>query len=129
MKGSDVLTCEATGCWMPNELPACIREDLYGKIEEKGGFRNVQPRKKPGTSMSKMVPFLWGFRTAKLRYPGCCPLYMRARHDSAFSWALRVRSLRPSREFLFMAKHQYTQTCHVMALKKVSSPEVKYYAV
>ena len=31
MKGSSSLRCAATGCWNPNELPQCIREDLYGK--------------------------------------------------------------------------------------------------
>jgi hypothetical protein len=32
MKGAaDSLKCLATGCWMPNELPTCIREDLYGE--------------------------------------------------------------------------------------------------
>ncbi|XP_059095480.1 CUB and sushi domain-containing protein 3-like [Tigriopus californicus] len=29
MKGSKLLKCHATGCWMPNELPECVREDLY----------------------------------------------------------------------------------------------------
>ena len=31
MKGTSSLRCAATGCWTPNELPQCIREDLYGK--------------------------------------------------------------------------------------------------
>jgi hypothetical protein len=30
MKGTSSLRCAATGCWTPNELPQCIREDLYG---------------------------------------------------------------------------------------------------
>ena len=29
MKGSNSLKCHATGCWTPNDLPECIREDLY----------------------------------------------------------------------------------------------------
>jgi len=33
MKGStDTLKCSATGCWLPNTLPECIREDLYGRL-------------------------------------------------------------------------------------------------
>ena len=31
MKGSSELKCHATGCWIPNELPECILEDLYGR--------------------------------------------------------------------------------------------------
>ncbi len=31
MKGANSLKCHATGCWMPNDLPECIREDLYGR--------------------------------------------------------------------------------------------------
>ena len=35
MKGPDHLLCHATGCWMPNDLPECIREDLYGEWNPK----------------------------------------------------------------------------------------------
>ena len=32
MKGKRTLKCLTTGCWSPNELPECIREDLHGKF-------------------------------------------------------------------------------------------------
>ena len=30
MKGIKSLKCHPTGCWTPNDLPQCIREDLEG---------------------------------------------------------------------------------------------------
>ena len=39
MKGTTALRCAATGCWNPNELPQCIREDIYG---EKFKFENCK---------------------------------------------------------------------------------------
>jgi hypothetical protein len=30
MKESNSLKCHPTGCWTPNDLPQCIREDLLG---------------------------------------------------------------------------------------------------
>ena len=32
MKAQSKLKCHSTGCWTPNELPQCIREDLYRKL-------------------------------------------------------------------------------------------------
>ena len=31
MKNVWTLKCHSTGCWTPNELPQCIREDIYSK--------------------------------------------------------------------------------------------------
>ena len=32
MKAQSKLKCHSTGCWTPNELPQCIREDLFCKM-------------------------------------------------------------------------------------------------
>ena len=32
MKGTGILKCYATGCWIPNDLPECIPKELYGKL-------------------------------------------------------------------------------------------------
>ena len=32
MKGTKSLKCHPTGCWTPNDLPHCVREDLEGKM-------------------------------------------------------------------------------------------------
>ena len=34
MKAISKLKCHSTGCWTPNELPECIREDIYSKNSE-----------------------------------------------------------------------------------------------
>ena len=48
MKAQSKLKCHSTGCWTPNELPQCIREDLFCKIldilvETKGNAPGLRP--------------------------------------------------------------------------------------
>ncbi len=56
MKGTDSLKCLATGCWMPNELPTCVREDLYGNLVCFTRANSERRRTRPTLFQSRVGP-------------------------------------------------------------------------